>query len=158
MYNYKVNRQTNGIFQGFKCDLLCWCPLSKRKRKTHHDEVTESLLYTLHTQVLEQSIFFKALVLYLLFLWTVSGLHLHLERDGLTDAHSLGQTVLIWKKSKCVYLFFYRKLSKPWWKIWGTDKLKAAAYWWLYRWRFLKRKDKSLWKNQPWWSPKKNLL
>lgn len=50
--------------------------------------------------------------LYLLFLWTVPGLHLHLQRDGLPDALSLGQTVLIWKqRSQFLQFLLNRKLT-----------------------------------------------
>lgn len=66
---------TNGIFQGFKCDLLCWCPLQNRKSKhtlicwrgnikiyTERLKPRAILLYTVHIWVLDHDSVVSAFV------------------------------------------------------------------------------------------------
>lgn len=47
--------------------------------------------------------------LYLLPLWTVPRFHLHLQRDCLSDAFPLGQTILIWKRKSHNRCFYTKK-------------------------------------------------
>lgn len=105
-----LNDHTDGIFQGFKCDLLCWCPLKNSTRKNvvqcstklkYLDKVYVEMFF-----ICDRYNHYKEKVwLYLLFFWTVSGLHLHLQRDSLPNTLPLGQTVFIWGESADIVLF-----------------------------------------------------